>query len=503
MDAWVKNIGEKRGAPYIYFDGTQAIRAGFSPGQKYEVTVDDKKIILTANKDGSRTVSSKVKGGKSYPVIDINSKELLILFDGMASIRVVVQKDKVYLLPLASEVKKRERLDRITNNLNTGVPLKMGSVSHGGGILSHAIHEGLKNSGFDVDLEFANEIREDLLQHAATANDAWSENTRAIAMPMQELVQDEWLLDQLPKLDVLEMGLPCTAVSVAGKSKRGLSMPEAAADVGHLAYSALVLLNRTQPALVLFENVVGYSDTASAMILRHQLRDMGYSTEEAILSGKDFGCLENRDRWCMVASTAGLDFSFDKLAPEVTIVKKLGDYLDQSITEDDPRYREVLYLKIKEERDAEKGNSFSMQFITPESTSVPTLRKGYHKGGSPDPRLLSTANPNLSRLLTGDEHARVKGVPEHLIAGLSDTLKHQILGQGIVYAPFEAVGQCIGESLSKLAEKARQPEKSSQRAKNVNAAVQSAIGSEGLTALKNIAESNLNDATQEHVREAE
>jgi len=260
------------------------------------------------------------------------------------------------------------------------------------------------------------------------------------------------LLARLPKLDLLEMGLPCSGASRAGASKRGLSKMEDHPEVGHLVFAALVILNKTQPAVVLIENVPEYADSASAMILRYQLRDMGYVTHEAIVEGKDFGCIENRVRWCMVATTHGLEFDMNSLAPTVTVVHKLKEYLDGSIGPDDPRYRAVSYLKDKMERDAAKGNSFAMQTITAESTSVPTLRKGYQKGGSTDPRLLHPENPDLSRLLTAAEHARVKGVPDHLIAGLSDTVAHQLLGQGIAYAPFEAVGKRIGECLVKAGE---------------------------------------------------
>jgi DNA (cytosine-5)-methyltransferase 1 len=183
------------------------------------------------------------------------------------------------------------------------------------------------------------------------------------------------------------------------------------------------------------------------MILRHQMRDMGYHVHEAILSGKDFGCLENRVRWCMVAVTNGLDFTFEHLTPTVHIVKQLGDYLDSEITADDPRYRAVNYLKEKMVRDAAKGNSFGMQTITADSTSVPTLRKGYAKGGSTDPRLLHPTDPNLSRLLTAQEHARIKEVPPALVEGLSDTIAHQLLGQGIAYEPFRAVAVRIADCL--------------------------------------------------------
>jgi len=454
MDIWQKNIGEKRGAPYIYFDGLQAVRAGFSPGQKFEVTISDNSVVLMVNKDGSRSVSSKTVRGVDYPVIDINSKELLDIFDGMSSIRVVVQHGKVHLLPLASEIKKKERLQRIEQKIANSEPMTTASLSHGGGVLSCAIHEGLKRSGIECTMAFANEIREDLLVHAMENNPTWKPGSPiAVGMPMQEVAQDDWLLSKLPKIDILEMGLPCSGASKAGASKRGLSKMEDHPEVGHLVFSALAILNKTQPSVVLLENVPEYASSASAMILRHQLRDMGYTTHEAILSGKDFGCLENRVRWCMVAATNGLDFDFQGVVPTVTIVKELGEFIDDSIKPDDPRYRAVQYLKDKEERDAAKGNSFAMQTMTERSTSIPTLRKGYQKGGSTDPRLLHPTDQSLSRLLTSKEHAKIKGVPEQIIDGLSESTAHQLLGQGIVYAPFESVGHKIGKCIMEFTSK--------------------------------------------------
>lgn len=453
-DAWVKQIGTHRNSPRIYLDGLQAIRSGFAPGDRFDIVTEGQRVVLTANRDGSRVVSKKKRGEAEYPVIDINSRDLLSVFEGMDSVRIIVRNNRIFLLPLASEVKKAERLNRLSEKLNNSSALSMGSLSHGGGVLSHAIHSGLREAGIGATLEFANEIREDLIEQAAIHNDSWSENTAIMNLPMQELAQDEWLLEQLPKLEILEMGLPCSGASRAGKSKRGLEIMEDHPEVGHLVVAALIILDRTQPAYVLFENVTEYANTASAQILRHQLRDMGYSTQEAVLSGKDFGCLENRVRWCMVAHTKGTSFSFDDIMPKLTAVRKLGEVLDP-VDQDDPSWREVAYLKEKEIRDKSDGKGFSMQYVTPESASVPTIRKGYAKGGSTDPRLLHPDNPDLSRLLTPSEHARIKGVPINLIAGLSATIAHQELGQGIVYAPFEAVGTRIGEHLNKLVDNSK------------------------------------------------
>jgi DNA (cytosine-5)-methyltransferase 1 len=56
-------------------------------------------------------------------------------------------------------------------------------------------------------------------------------------------------------------------------------------------------------------------------------------------------------------------------------------------------------------------------------------------------------NPDLLRQFTPVEHARLKGIPEHLINGLGLTIAHELLGQSICYEPFRAVGRCIGKYL--------------------------------------------------------
>lgn len=457
-DVWIKKLGENRGRPRIYLDGTQALRAGFCPGEKFDVVVDGegKRVMLQKNRDGSRVVSAKERRGKTYPVIDINSKELLALFDGMDALRVVVSEDRVVLLPLASEIKKQERITRLVGKLQSGEPLRVGSLAHGGGILTHAVHQGLADAGIECDLAFANEIREDLLLHALEHNDAWSEKTSAINVPMQEVTSDDWLLSQIGKLEVLEVGQPCSGASKAGKAKRGAGHTESHPEVGHLVYSTLLMISKTQPAAVLIECVPEYAVSASADILRLQLRDLGYLCHEAILQGKDFGALENRIRWCCVAVTQGVDFSFEQLAPAVREVKTLSDVLDAGIGPDDPMWRAVEYLSAKRERDQAKGSRFLMQFVEPTDTLVPTIRKGYWKGGSTDPRLRHPTDPALSRLLTHEEVARVKGVDPALVSGLSRSQAIEVLGQGIVYEPFRAAAQRLGEALLRASRNAEE-----------------------------------------------
>jgi DNA (cytosine-5)-methyltransferase 1 len=326
---YIKKIGQNKGAPRIWLEGTQTERAGFKPGQRYDVTVRDKTVVLQANPDGSRIVSGKRVGERDNPVIDLNSRELLAIFDGMAAVRVAVKEGQIHLLPLASEIKKQERYARLRSKLEMGEPVTIGSLSHGGGVMSHAIHAGLTAAGVPSSLAFANEIRPELLEHAAIHNDAWREDTQILAAPMQELAFDDRGVASIPKVEILEMGLPCQGASKAGMAKRNLKHPEAHPEVGHLVVSALVILSKTNAAVVIMENVPHYAHSASADILRNQLRDMGYATHERILNGKQWGALENRDRWCMVAVTEGIAFDFAQLQPPASKRQVLGDVLEE------------------------------------------------------------------------------------------------------------------------------------------------------------------------------
>lgn len=447
---YTKKIGENRGAPRVWLDGSSTERAGFTPGQRYDIDIQGTMIVLQANKDGSRVVSGKRVGEKNNPIIDINSKALLAMFDGMAAIRVVVKQDQIYLMPLATEIKKRERFGRLRQKLENGDPIDIGSLSHGGGVLTHAIHAGLTASGVESRLAFANEIRGELLEHAMIHNDAWDERTQVLAAPMQELAFDTRGIASIPKVELLEIGVPCSGASKAGRSKLALAHPESHPHVGHLVVAACVIINRTNPAVAVFECVTGYANSASAEILRNFFRDNGYDTHERILNGKEWGALENRDRWCMVGVTHGIDFDFDQLQPPGASMETIAEVLDD-VGPDDERWRTFDYLKTKEVRDAAKGNSFKMQTVNPTESSVPTLRKGYAKGGSTDALLQHPSDPTLLRQFTPAEHARIKQIPPRLVEGLSNQIAHEVLGQSIVYAPFKGVGHHIGNALNRFA----------------------------------------------------
>lgn len=438
------SIGENKGAPRVWLEGRFLKQAGMESGARFKVEVirDKDCVAIRLDEDGHRRVSAKVRGGKNIPVVDLNSKEALEIFDGLNRVRAIADGGVIYLLPVASDVRVMERVNRLKEKLNNGDSLAVGSLSHGGGVLSLALHDGMKQGGINTRLAFANDIRDDLLEHAGECNPAWEDGTIAVSMPMQELAFDQWALNRLGQVDILEAGIPCEAASRAGRSKNGNVCVEAHEQVGHLVAAFLAIVARVNPALVIVENVTPYQSSSSAWIIRHQLRDLGYDVQETVFDGKDWGVLEHRERMCLVAVTKGLSFDLAKVVPVLAEVKTVASILD-SIPDDSPAYREVEYLKAKEVSDKAAGKGFSVPYLTLESTQVPTLRKGYNKGGSCDARLLHPTKPHLSRLFTAAEHARIKGIPEDLLTGLSQTTAHEMLGQSILYTPFMALGESL------------------------------------------------------------
>lgn len=444
MTYLVKQVGQHRGAPRLYFQSQQLAELGFKPGIRYTLTTARNRVYLQVDPKGPLRVSSKSDG--AVPVIDINSRAALAPFEGCAAVKVVMRENEIVISKLASEEAARSRLDRLKKAVAT--TLTVAGLAFGAGILDHSAHAGLVQAGLQPQTVLINEIDEGLVDHARRANPVLTPTTLTITAPMQEAIQDEELMASVPRADVLVAGIPCSGASKAGKSKHGIAMMEAHPEVGHLAHAFLVFLQRTQPGVFVIENVKEYAESASAMLIRQQSRDMGYTTHEVVLDAKDFGSLESRVRWFLVGATRGVHINLEGLVPPVRQVRTVGDILDKN---GDHHWGTFQYLRDKAARDKAAGKGFQMQVVDPSDTRVPTLRKGYHKGGSTDPLLQHPDDPTLLRLFSGDEHARIKGVDPKLVAGMSNTDKHIALGQGVVPGPVIAltrrIGECLRESL--------------------------------------------------------
>lgn len=447
--AALKKLGLNRGTPRLWLEGNAPSRAGFAPGVRFNVEVNPgrKAVVLRIAEDGDRVVSRKVKADRERPVIDINSAEALAVFEGMSEVRVLLGQNEIWILPLAVEVKKVERLSRLAGELAEG-RISVGAVAHGVGVMSNALHVGIKDEGLRPALRWAIEIEEDALDQAMSTNSAWSQDTIAIAMPLQHVaLADDFLVGSLPRVSILEAGLPCTAASVAGRAKKHLAQAEDDGKAGHLVAAFIALIGRINPAIVVLENVVPWFSTASGAILRTQLGELGYDVQEKALDGGQYA-LEARPRKVMVAVTHGLSVDLDAMVAPPRAVQCLGDVLED-VPLDAPCWSEMRYLKEKEVRDVAAGKGFRMSIGDAHTTKVGTVGTGYGKNRGTEIKVQHPTNPDLLRLLTPREHCRIKGIPEKLIEGVeSKTRAHELVGQSVIWPAFRHLGAVLGAALA-------------------------------------------------------
>lgn len=451
MDILIRRLGDHRGAPRLYLDCGALARAGFHPGLAIAVATDAEacRVLIKLDVAGSRRVSRKKRGDTEIPVIDLNSVEVLACLEVFHQVRVVVKPGAIHVLALSSERKAQERLERLRGRMENGEALRCASIAFGAGITSWALHRGLASSGVSTSLAMANELQDEYLELAAQHNPVCAGGTHLINAPMQEAVMDDWVVSRVGKVELLEAGIPCSGASRAGVSKRGLAKMEDHPLVGHLVASVIQWIAALQPSIFVAENVRDYAASASAAILRGWLVDAGYVVHEVELDAHDFGSLECRVRWFLVAVPPAVDLDLRTMAPAVVDHPVLGQLLEE-LPVSDSRYRRVEHLKAKAVRDKARGSGFKMQLVDANSTRVPTLRKGYHKGGSTDPRVRHPHDPELSRLLTAKEHARIKGLDQALLGNASDTVGHQICGQSVDARPVHALGVRIGKALARI-----------------------------------------------------
>lgn len=440
----------KHGTPRVWLEGRRLVAAGFVPAARYEISVDvaARAITLRLAANGARLVSRKTRGETELPVIDIANAKLFEPFDGLESVKITFSAGAVTITPTANDLRRIERKARLKTKLDAGAPLAVGSISTGLGVLALAMHEGLEASGLSSSLKFAVDIEPAYLEQCSKANPAWQADTIAIEAPMQELAFDISALKQLPQVDILEAGLPCTAASLAGRAKKGLAKPEDDPKAGHLVAAFLGIVAAVNPAVIVVENVTQYMTSASFSIITNQLSEWGYDVHSSVLEGAQFGSLEHRNRMALVAMTEGVGFDFEALSIHRAHPSKLGDYLDD-IQPDNPLWSPMSYLREKELRDIAAGKGFRMQTYKEDATKIGTITRGYAKIRSTDPKVQHPTDPNLLRQLTPAEHARIKGVPVAMIEGLSITRAHEMLGQSILSKPFRALADLIGTSLIK------------------------------------------------------
>lgn len=440
-------LGENRGVPRVWLEG-QKLCSSFEPGQRVNIDVDaDKKVVLVKVCDTGRfAVSQRNRNGKVLPLIEIKDNELANLFgDAGVLLRVVIRRGVATIEAHGIDRRDTERTERFESKIATGQALAIGSLFSGGGIIDSALHAGLSSAGVPCFTKFIVEQESQYLESmVANQPELFTDESILIESGIEFVELKAGAQGTL--VDILVAGIPCTGASRAGRTKNKIAAAEFHDSAGACFFYALNFIGVCQPAVVILENVPDYLSSTSFAVIQSVLTTWGYNLSIGVMNGNVFGSLEDRDRMVVVATSKSMkpfEVGGVEPIPGIQAYFKVADVLED-VPLDSDTWRSYSYLADKEIRDKEAGKGFKRCLVDGSESKVPTIRRLYHKAGSTD-TYVKHPDGLRSRLFTPIEHARLKGIPERLIAGLSNTVAHEVLGQSVCYPVFVALGTALGQ----------------------------------------------------------
>ncbi len=124
---------------------------------------------------------------------------------------------------------------------------------------------------------------------------------------------------------ILMGGPPCQGFSVANTKTRNLDNPN-----NWMFKEYHRFLKDLEPEWFLFENVEGFKSFDKgnfASNIEEEFRQLGYTTNSAVLTASDFGVPQKRNRFFIVGNKNGIKFDFNLLRkkPIVTVGEALSD----------------------------------------------------------------------------------------------------------------------------------------------------------------------------------
>lgn len=242
---------------------------------------------------------------------------------------------------------------------------------------------------------------------------------------------------EIPDHDILVGGFPCQAFSQAGL-KKGFSDTR-----GTLFFDIARILQAKRPKAFLLENVrnlVGHDHGKTFEVITSTLDELGYELYYQVLSSKDYGVPQNRQRIYIVGfDREQVPFASCFAFPEPTSPAdlKLGQILEQDV---DPKYTisDKLWDGHQRRRrdNSAAGKGFGYSLFNAESPYANTISARYYKDGS---EILIAQEGKNPRKLTPREAARLQGFPEDFIIPVSDTQAYRQFGNSVSVPVIHAI----------------------------------------------------------------
>lgn len=135
---------------------------------------------------------------------------------------------------------------------------------------------------------------------------------------------------EIPDIDVLLSGFPCTSFSIAGY-KKGFEDENS----GDLFFETLRIIKAKKPRVIFLENVknlVSHDDGKTFKIIIDALQQNGYNLKWKVLNAKDYGNIpQNRERIYIVGFREVKDFNNFKFPEPTPLILSIKDVLENNV----------------------------------------------------------------------------------------------------------------------------------------------------------------------------
>lgn len=259
---------------------------------------------------------------------------------------------------------------------------------------------GFKNAGAEV--IWANDM------------DKWACETyrNNFSHTLQEAKIEDVKVSDVPDIDILTSGFPCTSFSIAGYQK-GFEDEKS----GHLFMETLRIIKAKQPRVIFLENVknlVSHDKGNTFKVIKEALTDAGYYFRYQVLNTMEYGNIpQNRERIYIVGFKNKEEcdkFYFPEPIPLTTTIQEIINPTEQK--EDKFYYNNSKYYPMLEEAMTNRDTVYQWRrvYVRENKSKVcPTLTANMGTGGHNVPLVIDDYG---FRKLTPKECFMMQGFPK-------------------------------------------------------------------------------------------
>ncbi|MDK9580759.1 DNA (cytosine-5-)-methyltransferase [Sneathia sanguinegens] len=251
--------------------------------------------------------------------------------------------------------------------------------------------------------------------------------------------------DEMPDIDILLSGFPCTSFSIAGYRK-GFEDER----TGDLFFETLRFIVAKKPKIVFLENVknlVSHDDGKTFRIIKDSLEKNGYKIKYQVLNAKDYGNIpQNRERIYIIGFRDEKVYQNFEFPFPLKLTKSIKDMFEDKIvdstyfyTKEKNKFFDILINDITEENTIYQ---WRRKYVRENKSNVcPTLTANMGTGGHNVPLIKTKYG---IRKLTPRECFNFQGFPKSFILpNIANSHLYKQAGNSVVVSVINRIAQNI------------------------------------------------------------